>query len=129
MLTPALTQEWFDECINRGISAYTAIGKFNAKNCRKDFSKTIPKALREENWNAYLIIKNHRNRWKYMGFNVENIAGSLKIVDNPELIWAGYVLHDDTWYAVSTDELMAGKIKASSKIIYPEIEYDNTEDE
>lgn len=123
MLAPALTQEWFDECLKRGLSAHKAISKFNAKNCRKDFSKTIPKALRDEEWNAFLIIKNHRDRWKYMGFNVENVAGSLKVVNNPEIIWAGYVFHENTWYAVSTDELMAGKIKATSSIIFPEIEY------
>lgn len=123
MLTPSLTQEWFDECFNRGLTEHKAISKFNAKNCRKDFSKTIPKALRDEEWNAFLIIKNHRDRWKYMGFNVENVAGSLKIIDNPELVWTGYVFHNNEWYGVDSKQFAAGKIKASSKIIFPEIEY------
>lgn len=123
MLAPELTQEWFNECLSRGLSAHKAIGKFNSKNCRKDFSKTIPKALREEGWNAFLVIKNHRNRWKYMGFQVENVAGSLKIVNNPELMWTGYVFHDNQWYAVDSAALIAGKIKSTHKIILPEIEH------
>lgn len=123
MLAPTLTAEWFEECTKRGLSAHKTIGKFNSKNCKKDFSKTIPKALLEEGWNAFLIIKNHKERWKYMGFNVNNIAGALHIVDNPEIAWAGYVLHGGTWYAVSSDDILKGRIPASRKIIYPQIEY------
>lgn len=126
MLTPTLTQEWFDECCARGLSAHKSIGKFNAKNCRKDFSKTIPKALREEDWNATLIIKNHRDRYKYMGFQVEPKAGRLKIITNPELIWTGYVLHDNRWYAVTGEELLSGVIKNTNRIVFPEIEYANS---
>lgn len=123
MLTPALTQEWFDECLRRGLSAHKAISKFNAKNCRKDFSKTIPKALREEGWNAYLVIKNHRERYKYMGFQVEEVAGRLKITTNPELIWTGYVHYEGQWYAVTANDLLKGVIKKTSKIVLPEIEH------
>lgn len=128
MLAPALTQEGFDLCIKLGLSKYNTIGKVNSKNCRKDFSKTIPKALREEEHNAYLIIKNHRERWKYMGFTVENIAGALHIRTNPEIVWSGYVFHDNVWYAVSVDDLRSGRIKASQSIIFPEIEYDPNSD-
>ena len=126
MLAPTLTQEWFDECVSRGLSVHKSISKLNAKNSRKDFSKTIPKALLEEGWNAFLIIKNHKERWKYLGFNVENVAGSLKIIDRPEIAWAGYVLHNGTWYAVDANQIIAGKIKASSKIILPQIEFEES---
>lgn len=122
MRAPALTQEWFEECLSKGLCVHKAISKLNAKNCKAIFSKTIPKALREEGWNAYLIILNHRNRWKYMGFNVEDIAGALKIVDYPELIWTGYVFHNNTWYAVSAESLIKGRIPNSSRIIPAEIE-------
>ena len=123
MFAPKLTQEWFDECCSRGISAHTIISKLNAKNCKAEFSKTIPKALRDEGWNAFLIIKNNKDRFKYMGFNVEEVCGALKIVDNPEFIWGGYVFHGKSWYAVECSDLLEGRIKNSSKIIPPEIEH------
>ena len=128
MRAPALTQEWFDETKLRGLTPIKTIGKLNSKNCRKDFTQTIPKPLREEGWNAYLVMKNHRERFKYIGFNVENIAGRLKIITNPEFIWAGYVFHANTWYAVSSNDLISGTIKASCKVIIPEIEYDSSDD-
>lgn len=62
-----------------------------------------------------------------MGFNVNKVAGALHITANPYLLWAGYVFHDNTWYAVETKDLVAGKIKASSKIILPEIEHSSGE--
>lgn len=124
MIAPQLTQEWFEECLKRGLAAHGSISKYNAKNCRKDVSKTIPKALREEDgWNAYLIIKNHRGRFKYMGMVVEEIAGALHIRTNPELIWTGYVNYGKEWYAVDGKDLLAGRIPASSKIVFPEVEH------
>ncbi|CAL9987302.1 hypothetical protein VPHD148_0299 [Vibrio phage D148] len=124
MLAPQLTQEWFDECRTRGLSAHKAISKLNAVNCRAAFSTTIPKALREdERWNAYLIIKNHRNRYKYIGFRVQEVAGRIKIVTNPEFIWTGYVHYDGKWYGVHANDLIKGVIPKTSKIILPEIEH------
>lgn len=124
MLAPELTQEWFDECCARGLSAHKSISKLNAKNCRATFNKTIPKALREEErWNAYLVIKNHRGRFKYIGFSVVEVAGRIKIVTNPEFIWTGYVFYNDEWYAVVSNDLIKGVIPKSRKIILPEIEH------
>lgn len=125
MFAPTLTQEWFDECNRRGLSDHKSISKLNSKNCKQDFSKTIPKALRDEGWNAFLIIKNHKERWKYMGFNVENVAGCLHIADAPEFIWTGYVFHNNRWYAADSNMLIRGRIPASASIIFPEIEYGN----
>lgn len=58
-----------------------------------------------------------------MGFNVTEVAGALKLVDYPEIIWSGYVMHNGNWYAVNHTDLVAGKIKHSSQIILPEVEY------
>lgn len=128
MLAPTLTQEWFDECCSRGLSSHKAISKLNAKNCKAAFSTTIPKALREEEpWNAYLIIKNHRDRFKYMGMVVENHAGALKVAVNPEFIWTGYLWYSGSWYAVHANDIIRGRIKESCKIVLPEIEHDSTE--
>lgn len=124
MLAPALTQEWFDKCFAEGLCTHKSISKYNAKNCKQEFSKTIPKALRDEEWNAFLIIKNHKGRWKYMGFQVENVAGALHIIDNPEIMWTGYVFHERSWYAVDAQDLIKGRIPASSKIILPQIEHE-----
>lgn len=126
MLAPKLTEDWFRECGGRKLTEIKAISRLNSKNCKQVFSKTIPKALRDEGWNAFLIIKNHKDRWKYMGFNVDNIAGALHIVNQPEFIWSGYVFHDKVWYAVDAAALIDGRIPASSAIIAPEIEHAST---
>lgn len=123
MFAPELTQEWYEICVERGLSNVASISKLNSKNCKQDFNKTIPKPLRDEGWNAFLVFRNHRNRWKYLGFNVENKAGALHIVNNPEFIWSGYVFHDNSWYYVNTEDLIAGKIKNSSKVLLPQIEH------
>ena len=124
MFAPILTEEWFKTCLERDLCVFTAIGKYNAKNCRGEFSKTIPKTLRDEGWNAFLIIKNHKERWKYMGFNVTNTAGALTLTSTPDILWSGYVFHGKSWYAVTTEHLIAGRIPHSSSIILPQIEFD-----
>lgn len=125
MLAPQLTTEGFEECRRRGWTELTAISNLNSKNCKGNFSRTIPKALREEDWNAYLVIKNHRNRYKYIGFNVEDVAGCLHLTTLPEFIWSGYVLFDGSWYAVSYKDLIAKRIPDKRKIVPAEIEYED----
>lgn len=125
MQAPSVTQEWFEEVKLRGLTPIKTIGKLNSKNCKQNFNKTIPKALREEDWNAYLVIKNHRERYKYLGFNVEEIAGRIKITTNPEFIWTGYVFYNNQWYSVHANDLIKGVIPKTNRITLPEIEYFN----
>ena len=124
MFAPQLTEDMFKECLERNLTPFATISKLCAKNCRKDFSKTIPKALREEGHDAHLIILNHKDKWKYMGFNVDNIAGCLHLTTNPDILWAGYVSFGKDWYSVTSDQLLEGRIPHSSKIIFPQIEFD-----
>lgn len=122
MIAPILTEQFFQVLLDKGLTSFKNVGALNSKNCKENFSKTIPKALRDTGCNAFLIIKNHRGRWKYLGFEVEEKAGSLRIIDNPEVVWSGYVLHNNVWYAVPSEDLVRGVIKNNCRIILPEIE-------
>ena len=124
MFAPQLTEEMFKVCLDSKLTEFTTISKLCAKNCRKDFSKTIPKALRDLEFDAHLVIKNHKDKWKYMGFNCDNIAGCLHITSPVDIAWAGYVSHGKNWYAVTSEMIRAGRIPHSSKIIFPQIEFD-----
>lgn len=124
MIAPVLTQEWFESLQSKGLTSLTAISKLNSKNCKQTFSKTIPKALRDEGFNTTLVIKNHKGRWKYVGFNCTEVAGALKVTSSPEVMWTGYVYHTptQTWYACKGVDIFRGTIPYSSKIIPPQIE-------
>lgn len=123
MIAPQLTEAHFKFLQDNNMTEYSTIGKVNTKNVKGEFSKTVPKVLRDdESFNAYLIIKNHMGRWKYLGMFVEEIAGALHIRKMPEIVWAGYVSYGNSWYAVPAEDLVRGVIKDNSKIILPEIE-------
>lgn len=125
MVTPEVTEEWFDECKSKGLTSLATLGRLNVQNTRSILSPTIPKALREDdNFNAYLVIKNHKGKYKFMGMRVEDKAGCLHIVMHPEFIWTGYVNYGKQWYYVNAHDLIKGKIRADHKIIVPQIEYD-----
>lgn len=124
MLAPQVTVNGFAKCVSSGLTELKAISKLNVNNCKGKFSKTIPKALREDNrFNAYLVILNHKGRYKYMGFSVENNHGALTILENPEFVWSGYVFHNGVWYGVDYSDFIKGRIGHGRKIIIPEIEY------
>ena len=123
MFAPAIDQKWFAKLKTNNMTVFTHISKLNVGNTKSLFSKTIPKALRDEGWNATLVIRNHKDKLKYLGFNVEEVAGSLKLLSKPDILWTGYVHHNKKWYAVSMEELVKGRIKHSSRIVLPEIEH------
>ena len=128
MLIPQLTESYFKVLQRKNMTSLRTIGALNVKNCRQAFSTTIPKALRDEDHNAYLVIKNHKGKYKYLGFQVEDIAGRLHITRFPDVIWSGYVFYNGSWYGVNWYDLKSGIIKNNSKIIEPELEYKPDQD-
>lgn len=122
MFIEQMTEDDFKECVKRGLTSYIKIGQVNSKNTKSQFSRTIPKPIRESDANAVLIIKNPKGTYKYLGMMVNEKAGALKILKQPDILWHGYLYHGNSWYHVNVSDLIAGRVKHSQRIIPPEME-------
>lgn len=125
MKLPALTELVFKDVYAAGLSAHKAISKFNSVNCRANFSTTVPKAIREmesEYTMGAHIIKNHRDRYKWMPLEVEYEGAQYRIVGKPEIFFPGYVAIDNEYYAVTAQDLLRGYILEEMQVSKDELE-------
>lgn len=121
MKLPALTVSIFERCLKAGL-ATGSIGAMNSGNVRGTFTTTIPKALRDNEDNAYFVIKNHRDRFKYMSLIVQVEGPNLHIVKFPPIAMTGYLVHEGRWYPVTGEELRLGIIPLSKSCHMSEVE-------
>ena len=107
MKAPVLNEQCFDRYKSIICNNHVTIGKLNGKGCRKNFTLKVPEI--PEGFNSHLVIHNHRGRWFYAPMSVEVVTGSkLRIISNPMVIWAGYVIYQGTIYRVSADDVRTG---------------------
>ena len=107
-LLPALTADHFANLKGAGFTACSKLSELNVGNCKGKISLTIPAPLRNAGYNGALIVKNHRERFKYIGLTAEVREGELHITDMPSTFFPGLILHERKLYRVSANDIVKG---------------------